>query len=121
MKINKIPNTTIASVQAQKEVLLGSGDQVPVLLADVRMMTGCKDIILDAGALSPAFFDLSTGVAGDILQKFVNYRVRLAIIYDSSKKLSENMQAFIRESNRGNAVFFVKDEKEAVAKLSGVR
>ncbi|MBN2481400.1 MAG: DUF4180 domain-containing protein, partial [Bacteroidales bacterium] len=45
---------------------------------------GARNIIIQQKHLAPGFFDLSTGIAGEILQKFSNYRVRLAIVGDFS-------------------------------------
>lgn len=67
---------------------------------------GARAIILPAENLSSEFFDLKTGVAGDILQKFSNYRMKLAIIGSFEGYQSRSLAALIRESNRGNLVFF---------------
>lgn len=64
------------------------------------------------------FFVLSSGVAGEILQKFVNYQAKLAIFGDYSKYTSKPLKDFIFESNKGKNVFFVDDENQAIEKLS---
>ena len=43
---------------------------------------GATMVAIPADQLEPAFFDLRSGVAGDILQVSVNYRMRLAIVGD---------------------------------------
>lgn len=53
------------------------------------------------------FFDLSTKKLGDVLQKFTNYRVRVAIIGDFSKYPSAVLPNFITESNRFGEYIFV--------------
>lgn len=55
------------------------------------------------------FFRLDTGLAGAILQKLVNYGVRLAVIGDIEPWLarSEAFSAFVREANRGRTTSFV--------------
>lgn len=70
---------------------------------------GAEAIILPAENLTAEFFDLKTGVAGSILQKFSNYRMKLAILGAFDQYQSRSLAAFIRESNRGNLVFFVPD------------
>ena len=75
-------------------------------------------IILHEKSFSPRFFDLKTKFAGEILQKFSNYRVRLAIVGDWSKYTSHSLAAFIVESNRGRMVNFATSTEEAVALLS---
>ena len=68
--------------------------------------------------ITPDFFDLQTRLAGDILQKFSNYRVRLAIVGDWNKYTSNSLVAFIQESNRGCMVNFATSTEEAVNLLS---
>lgn len=61
---------------------------------------------------------LSTGMAGEILQKFVTYGIKLAIIGDYSMYTSKPLRDFIYESNKGDHMFFTATEDEAIAKLS---
>jgi hypothetical protein len=68
--------------------------------------------------LDPGFFDLKTGMAGTILQKFSNYQMKLAIIGDFDKFNSHALNAFIVECNRGRHIFFVSDFDSAVKKLT---
>jgi hypothetical protein len=77
----------------------------------------CSRIIIHEKNLHADFFTLSTGLAGDILQKFSNYRFKLAIIGDFSKFKSKSLQDFIRESNKGNRVFFTGNMEDALMKL----
>lgn len=74
-------------------------------------------VLLEADQLSPEFFDLSSGLAGEVLQKFSNFRMRLAIIGDFEGVTSESLRAFIRESNRSGQVVFARDRAEALALL----
>jgi hypothetical protein len=88
------------------------------LMATVKYETGCDCIAISKPSVVEAFFVLSTGIAGEILQKFVTYRVKLAIIGDFSRYTSKPLKDFIYESNSGSHIFFVGSEEEAVAKLS---
>jgi len=56
---------------------------------------------------------LKTGLAGEILQKFSNYYVELAIVGDFSKYSSKNLQDFIYESNKVGRINFVSSVEEA--------
>ena len=56
-------------------------------------------------------------MAGEILQKFINYRVKAAIYGDYSRYTSKPLRDFIYESNRGKDFFFVSSEEEAVRRL----
>ena len=60
------------------------------------------------------FFDLSTKIAGDILQKVSNYNKRLAIIGDYSNVKSKALKDFIYESNKTKQVIFVDEVEEAL-------
>lgn len=57
------------------------------------------------------FFDLSTGIAGEFLQKFATYVVAVAIVGDLAETISRSaaLSAFVVESNAGNQVWFVPE------------
>ena len=78
-----------------------------------------RGLILNECNLPAEFFVLRTGVAGEITQKFSNYRMQLAIIGEFSKYESNSLQAYIRESNRGNQIFFVPDREAAIGRMTG--
>jgi hypothetical protein len=77
-------------------------------------------IAVPVARLDPAFFDLSSGLAGDIVQKFANYRQRLAVVGDISDALAESgaLRDFVRESNRGRQLWFVADGDELTRRLT---
>lgn len=60
-------------------------------------------------------------MAGEILQKFINYRVKAAIYGDYSRYTSKPLRDFIYESNNGHDFFFVSTKEEAVQKLTDAR
>jgi hypothetical protein len=72
-----------------------------------------------AGLLGDDFFRLKTGVAGEIIQKFVTYGLRLAILGDISRYLTESsaLWDFVYESNKGTHVWFVASHEELAEKL----
>lgn len=57
-------------------------------------------------------------MAGEILQKFSNYRVRLAIVGDFSKYTRKSIKDFIYESNNGKQVNFVPSIPDALKVLT---
>jgi hypothetical protein len=75
-------------------------------------------IIIHNKSLNHGFFDLKSGLAGEILQKFSNYRMRLAIIGDFSGFKSRSLRDFIRESNDRGTICFVDSLDKALARLS---
>lgn len=84
----------------------------------VKYDTGIKNIAIPKDLFSDKFFILSSGIAGEILQKFVNYQFRVAIYGDFSVYTSKPLKDFIYESNKGNSVFFVDNIDNAIEKLS---
>lgn len=80
---------------------------------------GAALVAIPVERFDPAFFRLGTGVAGAIIQKFVNYRKRLAVIGDISAYLagSSALRDFVTESNRGDFVWFLSDSAELDQRL----
>jgi len=76
-------------------------------------------VLIPIDRLDPSFFELRTGLAGEILQKFVNYRLRVAILGDYAQHAaaSTSLRDFIRECNRGAAVWFLADRAELERRL----
>lgn len=107
----------IAKIYSQ-EILLSDVDSALDLMATVRHQTGCSNMLLNREAIAPEFFDLSSRIAGTILQKFVTYQMRLAIVGDFSSDSSRSLKAFIAESNRGREIYFASDEEKALKWLN---
>jgi len=70
-------------------------------------------ILLEEKYLHPAFFDLKTGLAGAIFQKFADYRVKAAIVVDLDGIPSARFHELVLECNRGNQIHFFKDVAQA--------
>jgi len=71
---------------------------------------GYTGIIIQQESLPVSFFDLKSGLAGEILQKFSNYRMRIVIEGDFSQIRSKSFAAFITECNSGGDVRFLTRE-----------
>lgn len=79
---------------------------------------GFDKVMIQKEDITADFFDLKNGMAGEILQKFSNYRVQLTIIGDFSDLTSQSIKDFMYESNQGRQVNFVSSLTEAMNKLS---
>lgn len=119
MNIKKIvkDNIPIALIESDKLVLTDVQSALD-LMATVNYETGCSRMVLNKAAISEDFFKLSTRLAGQILQKFINYHVKFAIIGDFSMYNSKALKDFIYESNNGRDIFFVSTEDEAIEMLA---
>ncbi|HUM88253.1 MAG TPA: DUF4180 domain-containing protein [Prolixibacteraceae bacterium] len=79
---------------------------------------GFDRIVIYEKDITPDFFDLKTGIAGEILQKFSTYRIRLSIVGDFTKYKSKSLNDFIAESNKMRHINFVCSCDEAIKILS---
>ena len=118
MKIeaHNINDTKIAEVISDDTIINKSEDGLD-LLGNLYYQ-GFDKILIHEKNITPNFFDLKNGIAGEILQKFSTYRVRLAIVGDFSKYTSKSLNAFIYESNKGRQINFLTSQTEALKILS---
>lgn len=119
MEVNiKIENNIGIAVVNSKEILITDVQSALDFMVTVKYETGCDHIVLNKSAICEDFFQLATKLAGEILQKFINYHVKIAIVGDFSVYTSKSLKDFIYESNKGNDIFFLPNEKQALEKLS---
>ncbi|MGK3089791.1 DUF4180 domain-containing protein [Streptomyces sp. WAC01490] len=99
---------SIATVQDALDQLIGPAFQ------------GAEVVAVPTERLDDRFFDLSTGVAGAILQKFSNYRLRLAVVGDITRHLaaSSALPDLVREADQGRDIWFVADLDALAARLA---
>ncbi len=124
MKLTAIEKDGIRVALAQDEAPFLTDVQSALdLIAAVHYEAQADRVALRMEAVSTDFFRLGTGLAGEILQKFINYGTKLAVAGDFERLRANSapLDAFIEESNRGNDVFFVGSEAEAVARLLDAR
>lgn len=115
MTIEKVERNNIvcAVIRSNEKVFTDAQSALDVLMS-AKYDVGTKNIVIDKKLIIEDFFILSTGLAGEILQKYTNYGGRIAIWGDYSRYTSKPLKDFIYESNKGKNVFFVADEEEAI-------
>lgn len=116
MVFHKYEKSKIAEIISDEIVMANTQDALD-MMADADY-NGARKIIIHEKNINPDFFKLTTGLAGEILQKFVNYKVQLALVGDFSKYQSKPLQDFIKECNNGNQIFFVSDVEKAIDLLN---
>ena len=77
----------------------------------------CFGLIVPKECLPGDFFRLGTGLAGEILQKFSNYKMKIAVTGDFSGYTSKSLRDFIYECNQGRQVFFKATVEEGMSAL----
>jgi hypothetical protein len=94
-------------------------DRDAVDLIALALEKKARLVVLPVGRLHGDFFTLSSRVAGEIVQKFVQYRLPVAIVGDIAGYLggSSSLRAFVYEANRGKDVWFVQDMAELDGRL----
>jgi hypothetical protein len=112
IKIHELSEGSVAELLPVSEKINEVQDILDIM-ADAGY-NGCKGIIIHEKTLHRDFFDLKTKLAGDILQKFSNYRMKLAIVGDFSDVKSKSLRDFIRESNKLGIIRFVADTDTAL-------
>lgn len=119
MNITKVATSGAhIAIVSSNEVVIEDVQSALDLMATVQYETDCDRMIIHKSLLSESFFDLKTRLAGEILQKFINYRKKVAIVGDFSVYSSQSLKDFIYESNNGNHIFFLPTEQQAIEKLS---
>ena len=97
---------TTAEIISDKLLIVNPEDTLQ-LIVDIYHQ-GYDRIILSEKNITPEFFDLETKLAGEILQKFINYKMQLVITGDFSKYPGQSLKDFIYESNKGKHINFLQ-------------
>jgi hypothetical protein len=77
-------------------------------------------VAVSTSLMAEDFLRLKTGVLGAVVQKFVNYRLKLAVVGDiaASVATSDALRDFVGEANAGAHVWFVADLAELERRLA---
>lgn len=109
-------NTSFVLIESAEQVITDVQSALN-LIVNAYYEAGTKNIVIDKSLINEDFFVLSTGFAGEVLQKFINYGSRIAIYGDYSGYTSKPLKDFIYESNKGKDVFFASSKEEAIEML----
>lgn len=114
---NQVCCAVIDAEQTDKMIISDVASALDILI-NAEYTAGTKNIVIDKCRITEKFFVLSSGLAGEILQKYINYSGRIAIYGDFSHYTSKPLKDFIYESNQGKDVFFAATEQEAIDMLT---
>jgi hypothetical protein len=115
--VQKRNGLRVLACSAEGTKLRGEPDALEVIAQALEHRVDL--VVIPAERFDEGFFRLSTRIAGEIVQKFVNYRLRLVIVGDLSERLanSSTLRGFVHETNRGTQVWFVADLAELDTRL----
>lgn len=103
--ITEINNDKTATIPLHLK--LSSTEDIIDLLGNA-FFQGAGHIYLHQNNLPDRFLELKSGIAGEILQKFSNYGIRLSITGQFNQIQSKSLHDFIRESNRNGVITFIE-------------
>ena len=75
-------------------------------------------LIVDEKNVGNDFFDLSSGVAGEVMQKFTNYHQQLAIVVADPTRYSKPFQDLVHEHSQHSVIRFPLSHDAAMQWLS---
>ncbi|MEU9300978.1 DUF4180 domain-containing protein [Streptomyces sp. NPDC048269] len=114
--INDVP---VLVYEAEGEALAGEREALDCI-GDASYQ-GARWVVIPAARFDETFFRLSTRVAGEIIQKFVQYRMGIVVLGDISSHTAASpaLRDFVRECNRGRQTWFLADLGELRERLAG--
>lgn len=116
IKIHTLNDSSIAEIISDNMIIQSAEDGLDLL--GYLYFQDFEKVIIHEKNITPDFFDLRNGMAGEILQKFSNYRMKLAIIVDFTKYSSKSLNDFMFESNKIGNINFVDSVPVAILKFS---
>ncbi len=111
---------TVEAYNGSKYVNCGTTEVIvknPNDILDLLAFGGEHDtnlFMLNESNFSPSFYDLTSGLAGEIVQKFSNYHIRAVIVGSYEIVCSKRFREFMAEANKGNQLRFVEDRSVAL-------
>lgn len=118
--IDQKGNSKVAIVDSSDIIIHDVQDALDLMASIYYNNNECYKIMINKSNITKDFFELKTGLAGEVLQKYVNYNVKLAIVGDFDEYNSKSLKDFIYECNNGKQVFFLRDKKDALHALHSI-
>ncbi len=97
-------------IASEKGISIRSFAEIPDVIA---ACINAKGLILTEGDLAEEFFDLRSGLAGELFQKFMNYKLRVAIVIQDPNAYGERFSEFAYEHASHSLIRFVRSKDEA--------
>lgn len=84
----------------------------------IDLITACFEnntylLLMHDEVLPDEFFRLGTTLAGNVLQKFINYHIKVGVILTSEQRIKGKFKDMLAESNKGNDFRVFKNIEEA--------
>jgi hypothetical protein len=116
-KVVEKNNKKYIACDSPETPLLSEQDSLNLIAACIE--NNAYLLMIDAEALTDDFFRLRTGLAGQVLQKFVNYHLKVAVILKKEQRIMGKFKEFLAEANKGNDFRVFDNSEEAEDWLLG--
>ena len=122
MRLDKITleDIVLVNVYGGKSIIKNAKSIIDLII-NIIYEFETDNVIIDKNIIDEKFFILSSGIAGEITQKIINYNIKVAIYGDYTKYNSKALRDFIYESNNGKNIFFVENKEQDIVKLVKVQ
>ena len=113
-------NFRLVETQANNFIECLPGSQLLSSAQDaLDLVGGCGEyevsrLLIPEGCLSEEFYNLKTGLAGEVLLKFSNYRIKAAAVIPGEHLGQGKFYEFALETNRGRDFRIFPDRQKAV-------
>ena len=107
--IHSINETQIEEIVADGIIIKNYQD-----FLDITANCPSRNVVIHKENIIPEFFDLKTKIAGDILQKASNYRIRIGIVGEFKAIKSKSLRDFIYESNKTEEILFKENIEDII-------
>lgn len=107
----------------ERRILIASDSGIAIrsfsdISAALGACLGSEGLVLTENDLAKEFFDLHSGLAGELFQKFTNYKLRVAIVLPDPEAYGERFRELAYEHMSHSLIRFVRSNAEAKAWLS---
>ncbi|KGE20853.1 DUF4180 domain-containing protein [Paenibacillus wynnii] len=116
VRIDQKNGSKVAIIESS-EILIRNVQDALDLMASIKHIHDSNKIVIRQSNITEEFFELKTRLAGNILQKYVNYHTKLAVLGNFEVYNSNSLRDSIYECNKGEQVFFLEDEQSAIQVL----
>ena len=115
VRIHEVHGKKIAEVLSDGIIIRTSRDAADFI--GEMQSRGLKQLILYEKNVAPEFFQLTNGIAADVLQKLANCQIKVAFVGQFNSRKNRSLEAFILESNRGDQAYFTNELDFALERM----
>jgi hypothetical protein len=107
----------------ERKIIIASDSGISVRSFDdvsdmLGLCVGSDGLIITEAELAPEFFELRSGLAGELFQKATNYRFRLAIVLPDTSVYGDRFSELAYEHRSHNLIRFFPSIDQAKAWLT---